>query len=516
MRGLRIREKFAKHFQDSDLSDLFRNMCDMVEGTFDPWEKVNDLDLRFYEFDEDEFDFDNWLINAGQFVLTVKAHVMLHKDASTGEVGRLCEWFQDTLDSIKDGFLGDERHYYYSFSTLSEFLKFYVQEGAPGPEVARIEAYMGDKLREVATENQGTRHATIALVVPYVLDAVKIHPDATECLLRVLDRWLEGLSNDTGRLDESLGLCVRTLAFKDYATPSPDGQFAWALERSGRISDSFIGLTSSIHLAIGHSLRGEKERAEALLAAALARSEPLPSPKKEVHIGFLMRGCIEAGILSGTAYDGIAAGFQQVTGGAVERIRALNDELGQLKGQDEQDDGIAEEKIREMETVFVVFSGILDNLAMAGVHTRNPAFLGKVEALIEQVQEVNVVINFSSKLAPYYRETGDGTGKSRALVAGVASIIDKEVENVFLEDLFDFFIEFSRDALDLAYHEQDPWYVEQLEAVFSTIKLRKNLDDDDLETLQYQLLSAMNATLTAMWNDHFGTTLLQGFSGAID
>jgi hypothetical protein len=169
-----------------------------------------------------------------------------------------------------------------------------------------------------------------------------------------------------------------------------------------------------------------------------------------------------------------------------------------------------------METVFIIFSGVLDNLAMAGVHSKNASFLGKVEELIEQVQEINIVITFSSKLASYYREIGDATGKARSLVSGIVDIMEKEVEHVFLEDLFAFFLEFSGTALDLAYHEQDPWYVERLEAVFATIKVRKNLEEDDLETLLYQVLSAMNSLLSAMWNDHFGKSLLQGFSSAID
>jgi hypothetical protein len=516
MKSFHIREKFTKHFQDSDLSDLFNNMCDMVEGTFDPWEKVNDIKLRFYEFDEDEFDFDNWLINAGQFILTVKAHVMQHKEASPGEVERLCKRLQDELEAIKNDFLADERHYYYSFSVLAEFMKFYVKEEVTDVQVREIESFMEANLHDLDAEDASTRFSAVALVVPYVLDAVKIHPGSSTALLRVLDRLVETVASDQARLDEMLGLCVRTMAFADYATPSPDDQFAWILARSGRIADQFIDLMSSIHLAIGHSLRGQKDRTESLLAAALAKTEPLPAPKKEIHLGFLMRGCIEAGIVSGSAFDAIAKEFQQMTQQAIERITALNAELNQPASQPEQDQSIVEEKFHEMESVFIVFSGILDNLAMAGVHSRNATFLGKVEELIGQVQEINLIINFYSKLASYYREIGDTTGKARSLVTSIVETMDKEVEHVFLEDLFDFFLEFSRNTLDLAYHELDAWYVERLDEVFSMIKVRKNLDEDDLEALQYQVLSAVNSLLSAMWNDHFGKSLLQGFSSAID
>ncbi len=519
MKSFHIREKFTKHFQDSDLSDLFDNMCDMVEGTFDPWEKINDLKLRFYEFDEDEFDFDNWLINAGQFILTVKAHVMLHKEANAGEVERLCNRFLDTLAAIKNDFLSDERHYYYSFSVLAEFMKFYVKTEVTDVQVREIEGYMEAKLQDLNAEDANTRYSAIALVVPYLLDAVKIHPGAGTGLLRVLDRLIEALEGDQARLDEVLGLCVRTLAFTSYTIASPDDQFAWVTARSGRIADQFIDLMSSIHLAIGYSLRGEKGKAEGLLTDALAKIEPLLAPKKEIHLGFLMRGCIEAGILSGSAFDAVAKEFQQMTQQAIERIQELNAELTELNqaaNQAEQDQGVVEEKVHEMETAFIIFSGILDNLAMAGVHSRNATFLAKVEELIGQVQEINVIINFNSKLASYYREIGDTTGKARSLVTSIVETVDKEVEHIFLEDMFDFFLEFSRNTVDLAYHEQDPWYVERLEAVFATIVARKNLAEDDLEALQYQILSAMNSLLAAMWNDHFGKSLLQGFSSAID
>nr|MDO8087216.1 hypothetical protein [Candidatus Sigynarchaeum springense] len=516
MNNLHIREKFFKHFQGSDLFDLFDNMCDIVEGTFDPWEKVNALKLRFYDFDEEEYDFDGWLINAGQFILAVKAHVMLHKMASTEEVDRLCKWFQDTLDSIKNDFLPEERQYYYSFSILAEFLKFYVKKEVTGLHTGEIDGYMEVKLHEVGIEDPNTKHEAIALVVPYILDAMKIHQDASAILLHVLDQWIDALSNDKARLDDVLGLCIRTLAFSDYATASRDDQFKWALTRSSRVADPFTDLTSSIHLAIGFALRGEKEKADTMLATALAKSGSLVSPKKEVHLGFLMRGCIEAGIFSGSTFDSVAKAFQELVDNTIEKIQVLNAELGQLNDQDEQDQTVIEEKIHEMESVFVIFSGILDNLAMAGLHSRDPAVLEKVEALIGRIQEVNIVINFNSKLATYYNEIGDATGKARALVSGVVGIIDKEIENIVLEDFYDFFIEFSRDVLDIARHEQDAWYVEQVETVFSLAKLRKNLDDDDLETMQYQVLSAMNSMLSAMWNDHFGTSLLQGFSNPID
>ncbi|MEX2718722.1 MAG: hypothetical protein Q6353_022240 [Candidatus Sigynarchaeum springense] len=516
MNSLHIRTKLAKHFLGSELSDLFNDMCDLMEGVFDPWEKVNALKLRFYDFDEEEVDFDNWLINAGQFILAVKAHVMLHKKASPEDVSRLCKWFQDTLDSIKNDFLPEEKQYYYSFSILAEFIKFYVKKDVTGLHTGDIDGYMEVKLHEVGIEPPNTKHETIALVVPYILDAIKIHKDASTILLHVLDQWIGALSSDKARLDDVLGLCIRTLAFQDYATASPDDMFKWALARAGRITDIFTDLTSSIHLAIGHALRGEKEKADAMLASALAKAEPLATPKKEVHLGFLMRGCIEAGIVSGNTFEAIAKAVQELIDTTIDRIQALNAELGELKDKDEQDPSIIEAKIQEMESVFIIFSGILDNLAMAGVHSRNQAFLEKVEALIERVQEVNIVINFNSKLAAYYTEIGDATGKAHALVSSVVSIIDHEVENIVIEDLFDFFIEFSRDALDIARREQDTWYVDQIETVFSTIKLRKNLDDDDLETLQYQVLSAMNSVLSAMWNDHFGMPLLQGFSNAID
>jgi hypothetical protein len=522
MKTFHLREKFTKHFQDSDLSELFITMCDLVEGTFDPWEKINDLKIRFYEFDEDEFDFDNWLINAGQFVLTVKAHVMLHKEASAVEVERLCKRLQDELDAIKDDFFVDEHQYYYSFSVLAEFLKLYVKEDITDMQASGIESFMEAKLHDLDAEDANTRCSAVSLVIPYVLDALKIHPDIGTTLLKILDRLIEALTIDQAHLDDALGLCVRTLAFTDYSTTSPDDQFDWALTQSTRIADQFIGLTSGINLAIGHSLRNEKERAEELLSELLAKGEPLPSPKKEIHLGFLMRGCIEARILSGSAFDAITKEFQDMTQQVIERIQVLNAELTELtepsnQGEQEKEgQGIEEQKFQEMESVFIIFSGILDNLAMAGVHSRNAAFLDKVEKLMEQVQEINIVINFSSKLASYYREIGDTTGKARSLVSSIVDIIDKEVEHVFLEDLFDFFLEFSRNALDLAYHEGDAWYVDRLEAVFATIKTHKNLDEEDLEGLQYQVLSAMNTLLSAMWNDHFGKSLLQGFSSVID
>ncbi|NMC06407.1 MAG: hypothetical protein GYA24_14415 [Candidatus Lokiarchaeota archaeon] len=515
MKGLHIREKFTRHFQDSDLLDIFTSMCDFIEGTFDPWERINDIKLRFYEFDEDEFDFDSWVINAGQFILMVKAHAMTHEDASPTDVERLCNRFQDTLDGIKNDFLNDERQYYYSFSVLAEFLKYYVKPEITVQHVQSIEGFMETIFDALDAEDPTTRASAVELIVPFVLDAARLHPNAGAAFLRLLDRLIDAIAGDQQRLDETLGLCVRTLSFVDYTTASPLDQFTWASTRLPRLTNLFTSLTSSIHVAIGHALRWEKDKADALLAASLAKSDPLPTPQKEIHLSFLMRGCIEAGIISGATYDAVAKAFQQMTEEVIERIQTLNAELSEPAVEGEQDQGIEEEKFREIETVFIIFSGMLDNLAFAGVHSRNALFLEKVEGLMERVQEINIVINFSCKLATYYREIGT-TGKARTLVTSIIDIIDKEVEHVFLEDLFDFFLEFARNAIDLAYHEDDAWYVERLEHLYETIKTRKNLDEEDLESMQYQILSAMNSLLSTMWSEYHGKSLLQGFSSGID
>nr|MDO8113466.1 hypothetical protein [Candidatus Sigynarchaeota archaeon] len=502
-----FREKFKPHFKDTDLADLFNDMCDLIEGTFDPWEKINQLKLNFYEFDEDEFEFDDWLINAGQFILIIKAHFIMHNNIDHSEIERLSRRFQEILDGLKPDFLEDELHYYFSFSFLNEFTSIFTIKQVDDDLANVVKEFMDAKFQELNETTSEVKQKALPLIVPHLLDALKLHPGVLGFLLGKLDTIIDDIAGDEPQSDETIGLCVRTLAFKDYGEASPPDQFAWARRMVDRINDPFIKLTSTIHVAIGHSLRNEMDATEELLSAALSTCEALPTPKKEVSIAFLMRGCIEAGIKS-DLLDAISDTFKEITDTMVEGIHALNRELNT---REDLDDHKVEELLDKLEMDFIIFSSILDNLALTGLHAGELKLLERVETLMERVNETNIAINFKSKLAVYYQKIGtEGKEKALKLVNEIAATLDNDVEHLYIEDLYDFFLDFSKDCMELALATNDVEFIKPIESVFTIIKQRKNLAEDDLATLQYQVLSAVDSLLSAMWNSSFNLNLLQG------
>ncbi|HME54527.1 MAG TPA: hypothetical protein VKM55_20110 [Candidatus Lokiarchaeia archaeon] len=513
-----LREKFKPHFQDSeDLIELFNDMCDLVEGTFDPWEKINQLKLYFYEFDEfDQFDengsdFDDWLINAGMFILIIKSCIMHEKIVDRAEIPRFCDRFKETLDRLKPDFHEEEMHYYFSFSFLNEFTKSFIDKDISEAQVKEIESFVQNKLQEINEAPAVVKQKTLPLLIPYMLDLLKLHPEALAFMIDTLRAIIDELSRELGQGEDTIGLCVRTLSFRDYTTASPPDLFSFAIELLEKIHDPFVRITASIHVAIGHSLRGEGDAAVEVLARVLDAIEVLPTPNKEVSISFLMRGCVEAGV-DASFLDTVSGKFKSMIDEMVEDILTLNDELGT---RENLDDAKIEEIMGMLETDFIIFSSILDNLGMMGLHVNDPALLVQVETLLERVNEINIAINFKSKLAVYYQETStsqDTNTKPLLLVKEITGILEKEVEHFYLEDLFDFFLDHAKNCLELAMLTGESTFIDELDHAFVMIKERKNLEIEDSETLLYQVLSAIQSMMSEMWSRRFGMELLQADS----
>jgi hypothetical protein len=140
---------FRPHYEGTELEELFDDMCELIGGIKDPWKVLNKLNLRFYEFDAEEFELDDWLINAGLVVLVIKSRIMSEENVLPAEIHRLCEWFQENLLSSKSDLLDDEIHYFYSFYILSEFLKLYVEESIDEARVEELKAFIRENFDEI-------------------------------------------------------------------------------------------------------------------------------------------------------------------------------------------------------------------------------------------------------------------------------------------------------------------------------------------------------------------------------
>ena len=489
-------------------------MCDLIEGTFDPWEKINNLKLYFYEFDEiDEegSEFDDWLINAGMFILIIKSCILHEKIVDRAEIPRFCDRFKETLERLKPDFHEEELQYYFSFSFLNEFTKTFITKNPSDEQAQALRVFLQDKFQEINEAPSSVKQKALPLVVPHVLDLLKLYPDTFVFLVDVLRSIIDELSTGNSPEEDTIGLCARTLAFKDYETAAPPVLFSLAIEFLEKIKDPFINITSSIHVAIGHSLRGEAEEANELLSRVLESIEVLPTPNKEVSIAFLMRGCVEAGVET-SFLDAVSSKFKQIIDEMVEDILSLNEELGSQEGLE---DAKIEEIMGMLETDFIIFSSILDNLGLLGLHVKDAAVLGQVESLLDRVNEINVAINFKSKLAVYYQKISKNEiteENSLQLVKEITTTLENEVEHFYIEDMFDFYLDHAKNCLELAMLTGNTTFIDELERGFTIIKERKNIEIEDTETLLYQVLSAIQALMAEMWNLRSGMALLQGFS----
>jgi hypothetical protein len=499
-------------FTDSDLAPLFGDLCDLLEGKFDPWDMVNKLELRFYAGDE-EFEFEDWLINAGQFAVIVKSYINTNPQANVSEIDRLCTWFQDALLAARDDLHDEELHNYYGFMAQAEFVRLYANTDMNQEFIDAFRERFSKIIDEVEAISYGERGSAVALLTNQIVDALKWRPEQLQFLLLDLDRLMDIVDEDPVERDEVLGSCVRAFAFVDYETRSPEEQFVWAKNRLGTIRDPFTRVSAAANVAVGHALRGEKEEAAELLADEVEKAAGLLSPKKELYTAFLARGAIEAGLRETDVYEQLVADVDETLERIMAHVRELSEELAKLddKTQEEtkeEDDRRVEEIAASFESEFVMLHGDLDNLALAGMHTSEVKWLLQVEAIIENVQEINLSLAFKPKLAVYYQLFKNPVhvkDKPATLLDEVMTTLDQEVEHMITEDLFEFFLDFCKDCLELAALSGDDVFIEHLEKAFTTIKDRKNLDEDDAETMRWQVLSGINYVMELIWNQKMGT-----------
>lgn len=506
-----FRDAFSPHFAGSDMDVMFSDMIEVMAGNGDPWEKVHKLRLRFYEFDEEEFDFEDWLINAGYFFLVLKAEIM--NDTSADTIARLASWFQEILQGAREDLMEDEIPYLLSFDVMAELLKLHPAASPDGLDAgmeAALDTFLVARQSELLDYQPYTREKAIALVAPALLDAIKVFPGSSGFFLRWIGLLLDMLIVDRVQADEVTGMCVRTLAFRDYQTAATGEQFAWALDRLGSIFDPFVKLTSAVNLAKGHQLRGDQERGLALLKEGFTASFSLPPPKKQVHVSFVMRGLIECLARKTPLFKDVRVAFDEHVANAIATIDELNEQLAKSEDPDADLDGIME----SMEMAFVIVSGALDNLGIAGLHAADELAIKQVDKILDEVQEANLSINFKSKNA-LYLGTMRGPAAARAvhgILEFIVDVLERDVEAIYLDDLYDFYIEHSKNCLELALlHGSDEPLV-HLERVFSLVKDKKQLGEDDLDMLRYQTLAAMNHVLSVAWSKHHGVPLLQGYS----
>ena len=514
-----FRETFTPHFQEDDLqlTGIFSDICDILEGIRDPWRKLNKLKLRLFHLGDEDFEFEDWLINAGQFFLILKSYILTGEDLSLSEISPYTDWFQDSLDAAKQDLLDDEVHILFSFYCLAEFMKLYVFDEIQESFIEEFKVFLDDFNNDVELLPDLTKSKVYELIIPYFLDAMKLHPEKMDFLLTYLDDALYHIEGDLTKGDESAGLAVRSLAFRNYEEASSDYQFEWAADRLQYLKDPFIGLTSAINVAIGHSLRGEQEASEALLSKNFTLHYQLPAPKKQIHMAFLMRGAFEARLEGTGFFKDLRIVHEEMLENTIETIEDLTDSLNDMSLSEQVD---LNEVFESLEMTFIVLSAILDNWGLGGVHVNDPRLLMQVDMIVEKIEEINLVLNFKSKLMIYHeklRPEGDGKWsqkRNKFLIdarSKIENILKDHVEHMFLDDLYDFFIEHSKNCLEIAYLTQDESLIKHLSVVFELIVEKAKGEEEGKETVQYQLMSAMSNLVNMMWNNHFKLSLLQGF-----
>ncbi len=541
-----LRTTFDAHFQDGTAKRWFTDLCDIIEGNIDPWTKITSLQLRMHGYNDlgidygadvedgeteedtlvdEETEIEDWLINTGYFISTVKGFIITSPKATFDEVTRLCAWFTGQLDAARDDFLDEEIHYLEALWFQAGLLPFYAIDAlgkdVKGARVASLNAITGTFKERVSSLNDDASVKACSLVIPHVLDLLKVHPARAGFLLGYLDEIID-LMRERGsgaESDDATGLCVRTLAFKAPGVSSPKEHFEWAVNAVDSIDDSFTRTTATINLAIGHATRGETDAAETLFRAMLVTSYELPTPRKEIQVCFLARGTIVAGLSSSEVHKDVMTVFQSLIDTTLETITSLSVSMDSQLEQAKNDLEI-DALMEDMELTFVIISAILDNLALAGLDVKNTRWLGKVEEIIQKVQELNLELLFLPKLALYYTLL-DPKGKKHEtntarLLESVNMTVNQEMEHVFLDDLLDFFAEYAKDLLELAYVTGDEKYLLDLEKAFVLIKsTKKELEDVDVQSLRFELLGAMHGIVSKMWEDLHGVQLLQGLPGAL-
>ncbi|MHA1370604.1 MAG: hypothetical protein ACTSRA_12935, partial [Promethearchaeota archaeon] len=249
-----FRDLFFKYFEGSELEDLFLESCKIIEGDINPSEIIYKVRLRFYNSEDDDFDFNDWLINAGRILMIFKGYIISKSRVNLKELERYIDWFQTRLrDSIQD-LHDDELCNVYYFLLTSECLKYYVEDGIGSSGLKELEDFLDNIFNELEMLPDSTKIEGYSLLVPALLDLMKLNPDKMFWLLNKIDYILEQISDDITWFDDTLGLCVRTLAFQDYYTPSLDMYFEWALNHVEKIKDSFNKNVALESIAVGYGL----------------------------------------------------------------------------------------------------------------------------------------------------------------------------------------------------------------------------------------------------------------------
>ncbi|MHA1682393.1 MAG: hypothetical protein ACTSUE_15760 [Promethearchaeota archaeon] len=517
-----FQELFGKYFQSTALEGLYIDMCKVVGGEeYDPYTVVNKLRLRFFNYDDDEFDLDDWLINAGIFILVLKSILIRENGKSSPAYLKLIDWFQDTLRKSKDDLLDDEIPYYFSFMFNSEFMRYHGVDAPVPSEVVALSSFIDDNFQEISRLPSFTRVKSLSLVVPFFLDLIKVHGETLKFLIEKLDVIIVSLSEDDALKDEALGLCARTLAFKTYDVEISEEFFAWALLALKEITMPFIKLTASVNIAIGYSLKGEIEECTKLLTSSLIDNYHMPPPTKEINVAFLTRGAIEARVENLKIHKDIRVVLEEIIENTVETILSMNEKLN-------SDDELLDDEFKEMMDVleigFTILSAILDNMSIAGVHVHDVSWIEFSELLLNRVNEVNLTLKFKSRFMLYYSKVDVANLQdSIEMSKDILSLFSQEVETLYFDEIVDFFMEYSKNAIELAFIHSDDTFLSNLETVLSIIKQAKNLEvldeeayqdpnGEDMMAILYQILSSISALVNEKWNHLFKLNLLQGYA----
>ncbi|MHA1791029.1 MAG: hypothetical protein ACTSVI_00200 [Promethearchaeota archaeon] len=519
-----FQELFVDIFKESRLNDLFKTMCDIIQGNRDPMQLARKLKLRFFEFEassadddnDDVFGIDDWLINIGFFITILKITILTRDPVDAGEIKRLVNWFHENMEKSRQDLLDDEIHYYYSLVFLSEFMIYFAMDEISSSDLMELKNFMDKYLDEIFLLPEFARVNACSTIVPYIIDFIKIHPSISSFLLDYLDSILDMIEGNRVQRDETLGVCIRNLSFQDYNTPISSEVFDWVQDKIKIIEDPFIALTAKVNLAVGHSLKNEDEKAENILAKAIFSNYNLPLAKKGINISFIFRGIIEARLTKWQIFKDTNELVKEFISIVMDTISSISEELE--SDEIEPDDDV-DNLLDTIDISFFILSSVIDNLGLAAIHVQDISYLKKGDEILLEVRELNLMLKFLSRYMVYYAKVDSKEGLITAAnnAETIIDLLKQEVGSMNDDELINFFMEFSRDCIEVSFITSDKKYLEFLNRAFHVIVENKELSDIDKESLLYEILTGLHGLVGAMWDAHFkNTCLIQGLSFGIE
>ncbi|MBD3185607.1 hypothetical protein GF325_02165 [Candidatus Bathyarchaeota archaeon] len=512
-----FKRMFMHFFENTPLHDIFMDMIQILDDELDPWKSIQKLRLRLYEFDDEEFDINDWLINAGMFITILKQYIMAPQGFSRENLNRMVDWFHENLEKSMNDFLDDEIPFIYSFLFNNEFMRYMALDHLDPGDIQGLKAFINYQFDEMDSLIQFARVKSFSLVLPFFLDLVMIHESQCEEIIPFIEKVISKLESDSSAIDEARGLCARTLAFRDYDTASHPALHELAREMSESIIDPFISMTAQMHVSIGDAIRGNREHAMQSMTKLLVDNYHMPTPKKEINIAFLTRGTIEARLEKMKIHEDMRSILDEILENTVDTIFNINQ---QFNSDAELDDDEFKDLVNLLEVSFTIISALVDNLSIAGVHTSQKEWIIFCEDIIDKINEVNLVMKFKSRFMVYHAKI-DAMSMKPVLhhAERLVAMLKEEIENLYFDEVVDFFTEFSRSILELVSVVDDGGLFKHLKEALNIARNQKFMEPmgendafTDMDTVNYQVLAAMNAVISERWNAFFSLNLLQGYS----